>query len=214
MAKNNSQLITVTIIEDHQLVAEGLQRMINESRVAAVAEVYHDIQTSLTGITADTQPDVLLLDIGLPDGNGIDFCEELTKAFPKINIIMLTMYNEITFVKRSLMAGAKGYLLKNSSSSEVIEAIKTVFFGGTYINKEIEESLNNQETNENQVISLNRREKEVLRYIVTGYSDTRIAKEMCLSGHTVRDYRKHLLQKFGVHTTIELGLKAKSMMMV
>ncbi|MDR2824062.1 MAG: response regulator transcription factor [Prevotellaceae bacterium] len=212
MSENNSPLIRVAIIDDQHLFVEGLLGIINKSDIAEVIATAFSV-TEGRKMLSEVLPDVLLLDVQLPDGNGIDFCAELTKLYPEMKIIMLTMFDEITIVKRSLMSGAAGYLLKNSSGVAVLTATVTVFGGEKHIDKAIESALNKKE-NATSVIFLTKREKEVLMLVAAGLSDTKIAAHIFLSVHTVRDYIKILHQKFQVSTNIEMIQRARERMLI
>jgi DNA-binding NarL/FixJ family response regulator len=100
------------------MVVESLSKLINESGIAQVTCVYFDLKSCRTGLK-DKLPDVLLLDIGLPDGDGVDFCTEIKKIHPRLKIIMLTTYKEFSIARRALYNGALGYILKNSESESV-----------------------------------------------------------------------------------------------
>jgi len=97
---NDSIMITIQIVDDHKLVVESLSKLVNESGIAHVSDVYYDIQSCREGLIKD-RPDILLLDIGLPDGDGVEFCGELTKQYTGLKIIMLTIYKEFSIAKRA-----------------------------------------------------------------------------------------------------------------
>jgi Response regulator containing a CheY-like receiver domain and an HTH DNA-binding domain len=205
-------MITINIIEDHHFFAEGLKGMINASGIATVTNVYYDLQSSRAGMTFDNLPDVLLLDIQLPDGNGIDFCSELKKRFPDLKIIMLTMFNEVSIAKRSIHNGALGYLLKSSTSEEVIAGIETVNTGNIFMCKDIDLTIKKAKSDE--VLWLSDGEKKVLRHIAEGYTDTQIAEKIFRSQHTVKGIRKDLLLKFGAKNCVQLVVMAKQQMLI
>ncbi|GHV35328.1 DNA-binding response regulator [Bacteroidia bacterium] len=206
--QNSPKLISVAIVDDHLLFAEGMKILIDNSEIATITHIYKDIQSCLNGLATDGCPDVLLLDINLPDGTGIDFCAELKTLYPNLKVVMLTMQNEIIIVKRSLANGALGYLLKDSNSKEVIKCIEMVSIGETYICESIALKLNTVE-GEEEIVRLSTREKQVLQLIAEGLSDKKIADKIFLSYHRVRELRQILLQKFNVHTAVELVEKAK-----
>ena len=100
-------MINLQIVDDHKMVVESLSKQINESGKAQVTGAYYDLASCRKGLESSV-PDIMLLDIGLPDGDGVDFCKEITKKYPNLKIIMLTSYKEFSIAKRALHNGAKG----------------------------------------------------------------------------------------------------------
>lgn len=193
-------MIRVHITDDHRMLVEGLQTAISESGVAQVTGVSHTIAESRRACAAE-QPDVLLLDINMPDGNGIDFCAEMHVALPSMKILMLTSYNEFTVVNRAITAGASGYILKNALSEEVVRGIESVMAGETFLSHEIDLLMKKRS---NQPVWLTAREQELLRLIVDGYTNQEIADKMFLSIETIKTYRKNLIQKLGAKNSMVL----------
>ncbi len=193
-------MIRVHITDDHRMLVEGLETAINESGVAQVTDVSHTIAESRRACAAE-QPDVLLLDINMPDGNGIDFCAEIHVVRPSMKILMLTSYNEFTVVNRAITAGASGYILKNALSEEVVRGIESVMAGETFLSHEIDLLMKKCS---NQPVWLTAREQELLRLIVDGYTNQEIADKMFLSIETIKTYRKNLIQKLGAKNSMVL----------
>jgi len=196
----NSQLIKVLIVDDHKVVAEGFERLINESGVAQVVGKAYSA-AECRELLAQQQADVLLLDISLPDGNGIDLCPQIKAQYPKLKILMLTSYSELSIILRVLEDGASGYILKNAMTEEIIEGIRVVASGKCFLCEEVNILLTSQEAHP---IRLTRREQELLRLIVAGHSNCEIANSMCLGYETIKSYRKNLLLKLRVHNTAQL----------
>jgi DNA-binding NarL/FixJ family response regulator len=146
-------------------------------------------------------PDVLLLDLNLPDGNGIDFCSEVRKKHPEIKILILTTHNEYSVAKQVMANGALGYILKNALSEEVITGIETVMDGELFLCDEIDILMKKKQE---QQIWLTAREKELLRYIVDGYTNQEMADKMFLSIETIKTYRKNLILKLGAKNSMML----------
>ena len=204
MKKNDDQTISVTIVDDHKVLVEGLERCINDSGVAHVI----DREYSITGcllILKRRQPDVLLLDVSLPDGNSIEFCPDICRMYPDVHILMLTNYAESAVINRALTAGALGYILKNAMSDEIIEGIQVVARGERFLCDETEE-LFKKDTS--KPIMLTNREREVLSLIIEGYSCREISEKIFLSFDTVHDYFKYLRIKLGVKNTASMVSKA------
>ena len=200
MESDSFQLISVAIVDDHTMLVEGLTKTINESEIAYVSSACYTIESCRKAIE-EKRPDILLLDISLPDGNGVDFCKEVTIAYPSVKVIAITSHNEFSIARQMLNNGASGYILKNSSSEELIEGIETVSNGGKYICDEIESIIRRSPVNE---IYLSAKEKEMLKLIVEGYTNPEIAEKLFLSPLTIKGYRKNLLLKLGVKNTATL----------
>jgi len=190
----------IAIVDDHRLVVESLSKLISESGIAEITDVYYDLQSCREGLSK-SQPDIMLLDIGLPDGDGVDFCAETLKQYPHVKIIMLTTYNEFSIAKRALQSGALGYILKNSESEEMLVGIETVSQGERFLCEEIDVLL--KEKRNEKVIWLSQREKEILQYIADGQTTKEIACFICRDEETVRSHRKNLLIKLEARNTPE-----------
>jgi DNA-binding NarL/FixJ family response regulator len=194
-------MINIQIVDDHKMLVEGLCRIINESGIAEISAIYHDLTTCRRGL-AYASPDVLLLDISLPDGSGVDFCAEIKSLYPDLKIMMLTSFNEFSIAKRSLHNGALGYVLKNAMCEELIAGIEAVSNGETFLCDEIDVLMKKKKKDD--IIWLTSREKEVLQKIAEGSTDPEIADKLYLSRETIRGYRKDLLLKFGAKNSIVL----------
>jgi DNA-binding NarL/FixJ family response regulator len=204
-------MINVHIIDDHKMVVESLSKVINESGIAQVTQVFYDLNSYR--LHADKiLPDILLLDIGLPDGDGVDFCAELKTYYPELKIIMLTTYKEFSIAKRSLHNGAMGYILKNAESEEMLAGIEMVSQGELFLCEEIDILLN--EKRHEDIVWLSNREKEVLRYIADGYITKEIAGIIFRDTETVRTYRRNLLIKLNARNTAELVKKGYEMKLI
>jgi len=150
-------------------------------------------------------PDVLMLDINLPDGNGVELCKEFKALYPDLKILALTTYNEYSIVRQMLDNGALGYVLKNAMAEEVIEGVRTVAEGKKFLCHEVDVLMKKQS---NTDIWLTPREQEMLKLIVAGNTNTEIAEKTSLSPETIKGYRKNLLLKLDVKNTAMLVKKA------
>ena len=202
---------TLQIVDDHKMVVESLKKMIDESGVAHVTGTYYDIESCREGLTKSI-PDVMLLDIGLPDGDGVDFCDELTKKYPQLKIIMLTSYKEFSIAKRALHNGAKGYIIKNAEIEEMILGIETVYRGEQFLCEEIDLLLS--EKKDEEVIWLSNREREVLKYITEGYTTKEIADKIFRGIEAVRSQRRNLLIKLNAKNMAVMVKKAYDMKLI
>jgi DNA-binding NarL/FixJ family response regulator len=154
------------------------------------------------------RPEVLLLDISMPDGNGIDLCPKIKKKYPQVKVLMLTSYGELATIARALDAGADGYVLKNSEPEELLEGIHTIASGERFLCEEVNVTLKNNESNP---MELTRREIELLQLIAEGYTLPEQADKMCLGYHTIRSYRQKLNIKLNAHNTAQLLQNAKDL---
>jgi DNA-binding NarL/FixJ family response regulator len=182
------------------MLVEGLTLSINESDIATVIGTSSTLSECRTAL-ASQNPDVLLLDINLPDGNGVDFCVEIKQKYPNLKVLILTTHNEYSIARRVMDNGASGYILKNALSEEVIIGIETVMSGKIFLCDEIDILMKNR--NENP-IWLTVREQELLRFIVNGFTNQEIADKMFLSIETIKTYRKNLILKLGTKNSMSL----------
>ena len=200
-------MIKVAILDDHNMVLRGVETMLEDSGSINITATYNRGKQLLATI-AYNLPDVLLLDINLPDSNGMDLCKVLTKEYPTLAIIALSNYSEIGFIKNMLRNGAKGYLLKNTDKQELITAISTVNKGDNYLPRGIQDILLNDSIGNTSRITfipkLTRREKEVLDLIAKEHINQEIAELLFISTKTVEGHRNNLIQKLGVRNTAGL----------
>ncbi|GHT28227.1 DNA-binding response regulator [Bacteroidia bacterium] len=193
-------MIKVAIVDDHRIVIDGLEKIVAESGIAVLTGKAGTVAGCREMLKAG-QPDVLMLDVGLPDGSGMDLCPQLKAEYPAMNILMLTSYAEYAVISHVLNNGASGYILKNATSEEIIEGIRTVSSGKRFLCEETDSVL--KKGRDKQVI-LTRQERELLRLLAAGHTSKEIAEKMYLGYETVRSYRKNLQTKLGVHSTVEL----------
>ena len=193
--------IEVVIVDDHCVVAEGIARTINASEAATVVAVAGTIKRGLS-ILRSRRPDVLLLDVALPDGDGIDAIGKLREASPQTRIIVFTSYSEPAVVQRAMEAQAHGFQLKSTCSTDLLKAIGAVAVGrGDFVcDKRLSAKVDRTEVHP----VLTHRERDVLRLIVEGKCIKEIASELCLSFETVHSYTKYLRRKFKCHSSTSL----------
>ena len=202
-------MVSLQIVDDHKLVVECLNKLINESGIARVTGVYYDLKSCRLGLEQDL-PDVLVLDIALPDGDGVDFCAELKQIYPDLKIIMLTTYKEFSIAKRALYNGALGFILKNSEIEEMLAGIEAVSRGEQFLCEEIDLLL--KERKSDDIVWLSNREKEILKYIAEGYTTREIADFIRRNEETVRTHRRTLLIKLDAKNTpvaVKKGIEMK-----
>ncbi len=207
---NNTALIRVAVVDDHRIMIDGLERIIAESGIATLTGKAYSAAGCMRMLEA-SRPDVLMLDVGLPDGSGMDLCPQIKEKYPEVEILMLTSYAEYTIISHLLDNGASGYILKNSASEEIIEGIRTVYSGKRFLSAEVDVLLRKGGRCGTE---LTRREYELLRLITDGLTSMEIADRMCLGFETIRSYRKNLHLKLNVHNTAELIKVALDMKLV
>jgi DNA-binding NarL/FixJ family response regulator len=192
-------MINVLIVDDHPLITKGLRDSLEESESIHVCAITSTVKQCYE-LFESCNPDVVVLDIKLPDGSGMDVCKELFLRKPAVKIIMLTSYNQKYFIRRVIKSGVQGYLLKSSETSEIIEAIIHVFEGENYFCKEVLDVLHEKEPS----IYLGRREIEVLELIAKGFTNQDISEKLFISPSTVDTHRKNLIMKLGAKNTASL----------
>ena len=192
--------IDVNIVDDHAMLAEGLTEALNRSATIHVSRSFTTLAECRAALK-ERRPDVLLLDISLPDGDGIAFCQQVATDYPKVRIVAVTIHDEYSVIRRMLDAGVHGYVLKSAAIDELVTAIERVWRRETYVSPAVEEIIRQAAS---KAVVLTKPEQHILRYVCEGLSNPEIAKRMNLSSETVKWYRKRLLAKFGVKNTASL----------
>lgn len=201
----------VFIVDDHYMVIEGIRSLLlNEKNIEWSG--YAMNAASCLAFLVNNQPDVILMDISLPDQSGIDLCKEVKEKYPLIFVIGLSTFNQQSFIQKMMANGASGYVLKNATQGELTEAIATVMKGKTYMSTEASQAL--RKNTSADVPVLTRREKEVLELIAAGMTNNEIATKLFVSSATVDTHRKNLLAKFGVKNTAAVIKMAVQMQLI
>ena len=192
--------IKLVIVDDHRVLVEGLNKLFDNSDTVDVIGVAYSGKECRNALRKEL-PDVILLDINLPDVSGIDLCKEIKTENPEIKIVALSSFNEYTIVRRMIENGASGYVVKNAMPEEIILSVETVANNEIFLCEEIDLLMHNRSNNP---IWLTPREKELLKYIVEGLTNHEIAEKMYLGVETINSYRKNLLIKLGAKNTAVL----------
>ncbi len=198
--------IRVLIADDHAIVREGLKQIIGDSGLITVAGEAENAQQAIQKVR-EGGFDILLLDISMPDRNGIDVLKQVKKELPGLPVLMLTMHREDQYAIRAMKAGASGYLTKQSAPSELVNALQLVASGRKYITPSLAEELANQIGDDHGKPlheTLSDREYQTLIMIASGKTVTEIAIELSLSVKTISMYRARLLQKMRLRHNAEL----------
>jgi DNA-binding NarL/FixJ family response regulator len=199
-------VIRVLICDDHAIVRQGLCQVIAETtdiRAVAEASGYPEVMTPLRSMEID----MLLLDISMPGKNGIEILKIVKKEFPKLPVLILSMYPEDQYAVRAIRAGASGYMTKQSAADQLIKAVRQVVGGRKYITPELAEALANNLGRNTDVMPhevLSDREYQTLCLIAAGRTLSEIAVELSLSAKTVSVYRARLLEKMALKNNAEL----------
>jgi DNA-binding NarL/FixJ family response regulator len=194
--------IKVLLADDHGVVRDGLRLLLEANREIQV------VGAASTGLEVLTQtpllqPDVIVMDIAMPDLNGLEATHEIRDLYPSVQIVMLSMHSTTELVFRALQAGALGYVLKESAGKEVVEAVQAVYAGRRFLSHKLVETVVDdyihQRRAESPLASLSVRERQVLQLLVEGKSNADIANRLSLSQKTVETYRSRLMQKLGLN---------------
>lgn len=201
-------MIKLLITDDHQLVIDGIKLMIKDQADINIIGEAHNGQEAIDFVK-EHELDIILLDLNMPEVNGIDACKAIKKLKPEVKIIILSMISETRMVKNLMKYGANGYLLKNSGQEEIITAIRTVYTGKNHFDQEIIEMMLNpsrqkEVKDENLHPSLSRREKEILQLIIDEHTTAEIAEKLFISFGTVESHRRNMISKLGVRNTAGL----------
>jgi DNA-binding NarL/FixJ family response regulator len=199
-------MIQIAITDDHTIVIEGIKTMLKSNKEIEVLQSFENLKDTFENLTSAVK--VLLLDINLPDGNGINACKEILEKHPNLKIIALTNFEDSLFIKQIIKNGAMGYLLKNTSKSELSEAIKEVLNGNRYLPRKISDILLKDSIGMDNssffIPKLTSREKEILNLIIKEFTTDEIANQLFLSAKTVESHRSNLIQKLGVKNSAGL----------
>ena len=199
-------MIKVLIVDDHQVVVDGLLRMLEQNpHIEVVGQAMNG--PDALELLKSSVVDVAVIDINLPGMDGLELCKAILKQNPNTKVLTLTTFNEVSFITRIMKNGASGYLLKNTSKDELIEAIQTVYKNEQYLSKEVKDKLISSSFGKEEtafIPKLTRREKEVLKLIIDEMTTKEIAVKLFISDATVETHRLHLLNKLGARNTAGL----------
>lgn len=202
--------IRVAIIEDKATLRSQYERLLNDAPGFACCAAYGDAESALAGIAA-AAPDVVLMDIQLPKMSGVDCAASLKELLPRVNIVMLTAYDDSDLIFRALQNGAGGYLLKRTPPGDLLRAIEDVHGGGAPMNSHIArmvvQSFQRKGASPRSAENLSPREEEVLRLVAKGLVNKEIADQLGLSIETVRGYLKSIYTKLHVRSRTEAAMK-------
>jgi len=204
--------IKIFIVDDHYMVIEGIHSLLqNETNIEWMGHATN--AASCLAFLHNETPDVILMDINLPDKSGIDLCKEVKDKYPAVYILGLSTFNQQSFIEKMIGSGASGYVLKNATQEELMEGIETVIKGKQFLSFDAALALRKTDTQNNMPV-ITRREKEVLELIADGMTNNEIAQKLFISSTTVDTHRKNLLAKFEAKNIAALIKVAVQMHMI
>ncbi len=191
---------SIFIVDDHYMVIEGIRSLLqNERDIEWLGHATN--ASSCLSFLKQQLPDIILMDINLPDMNGIDLCKEVRKLYPSVFVLGLSTFNQQAYIRDMMENGASGYILKNATKEELLTAIAAVLSGKNYLSMDVTLVLKKKDES---LPLITRREKEVLLLIADGFTNAEIAKKLFISIPTVNTHRKSLLEKFQAGNTAAL----------
>ncbi len=193
-------MIRLLLVDDHPLVRDGLKaRLAGEADIQIVGEA-DDAAQALASL-ASQAPSLVLMDIGMKDVNGIELTAMMLQRAPALAVLMLSMYDSVEYAQRALQAGARGYVLKDSPSAEILSALRSVAAGGTYLSPSIAQRLFRTPVPRNL---LSAREQDILACLAQGLASKQIARTLDLSVRTVEAHRQSIRRKLDLETQADL----------
>jgi DNA-binding NarL/FixJ family response regulator len=198
--------ISIILVDDHKLFRNGVKFILSE---LDDVEVIADVSNGKEFVTLLDQykPDIVLMDINMPEMNGIEASKKAMEKYPDIKILVLSMFGEEEYYNTMIEIGVKGFILKDVENTELVDAIRKIHAGGNYFSSELLLRLiKNKPTEEN--VNLTGREKEILKLICEGYSNHQISEKLFISQRTVERHRASLLEKTNANNSISLVVYA------
>jgi DNA-binding NarL/FixJ family response regulator len=192
--------IRVLIADDHGVVAEGLKHLVDAQPDMAVIACVEDGREAVR-MAGETRPDVVVMDLSMPELNGAEATRSIMQRDPKCRVIVLSMYAEREYVRRALKAGAVGYVVKRSAAKELVDAIRATHAGQRYLSSRVADVVledSAADGKDDRLAKLSAREREVLQLIAEGRTGAEIAERLTLSQKTVETYRARLIEKLGI----------------
>ncbi len=201
--------ITVALVDDHALVRKGFRRILEiEPDIAVVGEA-GDVPTAVELVQAE-RPAVVLMDISLPPTDGIEATRAILAVAPDTRVLVLTMHADDAYVRRTLKAGARGYLVKDADAGDLVQAVRAVHAGGSFFSPQVANLLRDSYLygSSKDVIDnlglLSPREREVMRLVADGYTNRLVAETLGITVNTVESHRKQIMDKLGLRNTADM----------
>ena len=202
-----SDTLRIALCDDHAVVRSGLRRILEAEGDLEVVGEAGSIADAIS-VARETRPDVFVMDVGLPDGSGIAATADVLKASPNTKVLVLTVHDDVAYLRRAFEMGAAGYLVKEAADVDLVQAVRRVAAGHKYVHPELGAALLGPDIATSRLGGpggqLSEREVEVLQYIALGLTNAEIAKRLYVSVRTVESHRAHVQQKLGISTRAEL----------
>jgi two-component system, NarL family, response regulator NreC len=206
---STNQPVRIILADDHQIVRQGLRILLEaEPDMEIVAEA--DNGRKVLKLAQDLLPDVIIMDLSMPELNGIEATRQILSGAPEVKVIALSMHSDSLFVLNMIKSGASGYLLKDCALEELVKAIRAVVDNKTYLSPGVSDIVIRdfvtgwQTTTSSAFSVLSPREREVLQLMAEGRTTNQIADGLCVSVKTVEAHRKQVMTKLGIHSVAEL----------
>jgi two-component system response regulator NreC len=204
----------IFIADDHTIVRQGLRKILEGQADWTVAGEAGDGRDAVRQII-ETSPDVAVLDIGMPQLNGIEAARQIARRAPQVKLLILSMYSDEAYVVQALQAGARGYLLKDSAGTDLIDAIQAIVEGHSYFSPAVAGVMLDDYVRRladkgvtDRYDALSEREREIFQLIAEGRTNKEIADLLFISTSTVETHRSHIMEKLGLHSATEIALYA------
>lgn len=198
--------LRVALCDDHAIVRGGLRRILEEQGIVVVGEAGSAAEAE--ELARGTMPDVFVMDLGLPDVSGIEATARVRLASPGTAVLVLTVHDDVAYLRRAFEAGAMGYLVKDAADVDLVAAVRTVGAGAQYVHPTLGAALLGGAATDHRLTGpggeLSERELEVLRHVALGLTNAEIAEQLYVSVRTVETHRSHIHQKLGVRSRAEL----------
>lgn len=199
--------IKIAIVDDHPIVLQGFKQLLGEQDRLEIVGVFEE-GAGISLFLKNNEAHVILMDISLPDANGVELCKEIKNKYPQTVVLMISNRSERSVILEAIDNGASGYLLKNASMEELLHCIYESVEGNIVFSKEVKEIISKPVHRDfAEVPKLTKREKEILRLLIDGKTSNKIAEELFLSPFTVDTHRKNILHKFKAKNIAELVSK-------
>jgi DNA-binding NarL/FixJ family response regulator len=203
--------IRIILTEDHQILRDGIKALIASGNIEITGEASDGAE--LWKLLETSQPDIVLMDISLPDTSGIELTRIIAEKYPKVKVLILSMFTDESFINQAIKAGAKGYLHKNTTREEMLLAIETVYSGSDFYSDSVSKIIlksyiDKAKKNVEEVVDplkvLSKREIEILVMFAEGFINKEIADHLFISIRTVESHKNHIMQKLNLKTQVEL----------